>query len=259
MGLALAVVGRTLYSILFMKKFWNLAILVLAATLVFQLYQAGKLDNIRASVISLMMPANKNLGPVETSTKVVPAAPVFAADSESTQAEPATTPFIVSTPEPAQPVAAASTPSEEVASPAATPVATPTPEKPVDISMLDRRFWPRTVTLKKAMNFYITNKGQLVGQIAAPAGAVVKLVEISGIQLKLAMPTGSDPLLVDAADTDIQERAREIVKAVGPAAMEQPRAIGSTPASATPASTTPAPTPWVPRLNERPRNPFQKH
>ena len=228
-----------------MKKFWNLVILVLAATLVFQLYQAGKLNNIRASVISLMMPTNTRLGPVETTTTVVPAStPVFAAGSEAPAPEAAATPFFAATPEPTvPPVAAAAPPTEAV-------VASPTPPaKPeeIDLGSVDRRYWPRMVKLSKDMQFSIVDsKGRLSGQVAAPAGVMVKLLEIRGAKLVVAMPTGSAPQPVDMADTDIQERLREIMKAVGSSA------AGSSTAPATPAST-----PWTPKLNDRGRAPFQ--
>ena len=234
-------------------------ILVLAATLVFQLYQDGRLNNIRQSIISLMMPTNTRLGPVETTTTVASeSTPVFAADSETTdsESEAAASPFFAaSSGSDSQAVATASAPVEdededEYGTPASQTKAVAAPSaqpKEVDLSSLDRRYWPRLIKLNKDMEFSIVNNGKLVGQVAAPAGVMVKLLEIRGNQVVVAMATGSAPKPVDVSDTDLQERVSEIMKVAGPSART----------STAPARATSASTPFTPKLNERGRTPFQ--
>lgn len=233
-----------------MKKFWNLVILVLAAILVFQLYQGGKFNDLKKSVMALMMPTNTRLGPEETKTVVPAATPVFAADSGTATPEASAAPIFAATSESTpQPEAAAPTPSAEVATPK--PSATPAE---IDLSSIDRRYWPRLVKLNKDIQFSILGShNELVGQVAAPAGVMVKLLEVRGTKLVVAMATGSAPQPVDAADTDIQERLREIMKVVGGASSGNSMAPVATPAPAMSASS-----PFVPKLNDRGRTPFQR-
>lgn len=248
-----------------MKKFWNLVILVLAAALFYQLYAGGKFNNIRKSVVEMMMPTNRSLIPGDTAIPKAAGTPVFAAESESSESSesseaaepaPAATPFFASTPEPsAQPViAVSSTPAEEAARPAASAAASgPGNGEAVDLAALDRRYWPRMVKLNKAVDFAIVINGKEAGKAAAPAGVMVKLLEINGDKLSVSMATGSAPATVAAADTDVEERVREIMKVVGSV---------SAPATAAPSTgfgAKPGASPFEPKLNDRGRTPFQRH
>jgi len=226
-----------------MKKFWNLVILVLAAALVYQFYQGGKLNDLKKSVMSLMTPANAPLSPVEPTAAAPAATPVFATGSETPAPEVSATPEPSAQPAstPSQVVADSTTKSEAVATPSAQPEA-------VDLSALDRRYWPRLVKLSKGVDFAIVINGQTAGKAAAPAGVLVRLVEIRGAQLVVAMATGSAPQTVAASDTDIQDRVREIMKMAGPSTSE---------AAATPATARATSSPFEPKLNDRGRTPFQ--
>lgn len=227
-----------------MKKFWNLVILVLAAALAYQLYQGGKLNDLKKSVMSLMMPTNTHLGPVETATVAPAATQQSEVVEESSAPEPATSPAPVF----------ASAPETSATPVAAVAVATPTPRPTeIDLGTLDRRLWPRQIKLNKATQFSIVGpNNKLVGQVDAPAGVLVKLMEVRGAKLVVTMLTGSAPTAVDPSDTDLQERLREITKVAGSSTTE-------TVNSPTATTTNAAATPWQPKLNDRGRTPFQRH
>jgi hypothetical protein len=227
-----------------MKKFWNLVILVLAAALVYQLYQGGKLNDLKKSVMSLMTPANAHLSPVEPTAAAPAATPVFATGSETSTPAPEAS----STPEPSAQPAASQVVADSTTKPEAVAIPSARPEA-VDLSTLDRRYWPRLVKLSKGVDFAIVINGQTAGKASAPAGVLVRLVEIRGAQLVVAMATGSAPQTVAASDTDIQDRVREIMKMAGPSTSE---------AAATPATASAASSPFEPKLNERGRTPFQR-
>jgi hypothetical protein len=110
-----------------------------------------------------------------------------------------------------QAAAATSLPSEALpAAPAVVQaVATPIPG-PVTLGDLNRSRanWPKDVTLKKTIDFPAVMDGKVVGSVKAIAGTEVQLVEIKNGKAGVEFQGGG--ALVDAADTDLLERAQAI-------------------------------------------------
>jgi hypothetical protein len=88
------------------------------------------------------------------------------------------------------------------------PFPSPAESKPVvyDLQALarDRSLWPRTVRLKKPVNFPAVAGGKVVGSLVAPAGAEVNLQKIQNGMLGLEYKGGGAWLAVD--DTDLRSR-----------------------------------------------------
>lgn len=99
--------------------------------------------------------------------------------SEQTVVAAATPPPATPTPTPAP---GTPTPTPE---PTPAPVATPTPEPPINLSTLNRRFWPRQVQLIKQEEFAIILNGRTVGSATVPSGSYLTLVSIQGNALEV--------------------------------------------------------------------------
>ncbi len=89
--------------------------------------------------------------------------------------------------------------------------------QPVDIGQLHRfpSEWPKTVTIKKPVDFPAVVKGKVVGSLRAPAGAEANLVEIREGKVGLEYRGGGAWLKLD--ETDVIERVKGTVREPQPA------------------------------------------
>lgn len=224
-----------------MKKFLNILILVLTVSLTWQLYRAGKLAPMGALLSKAADDLAARFAPKPESPLNEPLKAVAMADRTPIPDD------LLPDPEPKRaapkPEVIPDAPTDAVTpAPASTTAATVTastsaPEAPVDLSSLERRFWPKQVKLTKAVQFVIASNGKEIGRVAAPIGMPVKVLDIRGSQLEVEMATGSVSRMVLATDTDFQERVRDL-KAL----------MGDGTAAAKPAATASS-TPWTPKYS----------
>ena len=78
----------------------------------------------------------------------------------------------------------------------------------VDLAQLSqsRAEWPKTLTLKKDVEFPAVLDGKVVGSVKAPAGTQALLIVIKGNQAGVEYQGGG--AMVDIADTDLIERVQ---------------------------------------------------
>ncbi len=124
--------------------------------------------------------------------------------SQHVAPQPAATEIVqpAETPEPVVNSLPASTPEE-------TPVAVePTPTPGLDIESLStmRDKWPKSVALKKPMDFPAVVNGKIVGSVHVPAGSEANLVAIKNGMLGLEYHGGGGWHAPD--ETDVLERAQ---------------------------------------------------
>ncbi|MEA3187356.1 MAG: hypothetical protein QOD99_1186 [Chthoniobacter sp.] len=113
------------------------------------------------------------------------------------------------TPTPAPPVAA-ETPEPEVA--AITPEPTPTPKRVIELAEIiaDPTLWPKTVAIKKAMEFPAVINGKAVGKLNIPSGTLTHLVQIRNGMVGLEYKGGGG--WHKPEETDLLERVRAAQK-----------------------------------------------
>jgi len=141
---------------------------------------------------------------------------------------------------PADSAASAASPATQAPAMAATPAAAPGSTKPFDPADLAGipEAWPKTVKLKQAFIFPAVFDGKIVGKVAVPAGAVVKLVNIEGEVVTVEYRGG--PLKMSWKWTDLDE---EVAKStlVAPTSALVAAPVAAVPASAAPMSAAPVP------------------
>ncbi|MEA3188988.1 MAG: hypothetical protein QOD99_2818 [Chthoniobacter sp.] len=110
---------------------------------------------------------------------------------------------------PASP-AAAETPEPEVA--AVTPAPTATPKRVIELAEIiaDPTLWPKTVAIKKAMEFPAVIQGKAVGKLNVPSGTLTHLVQIRNGMMGLEYKGGGG--WHKPEETDLLERVRATQK-----------------------------------------------
>lgn len=206
-----------------MKKFLNFVILILAGSLAYQLNQIYPMVDL-ASVLTAVQTAptpapttgvTPAVGTGGPSSPTQSATPTPLSPSASTAETPAATadtgsgqPALFGSEAPVAGLTPAANGAETAVNPTAT-AATPdvtaasTPA-PVDLSSVEHRLWPKLIKLKKRVEFEVSFGGKAV----VNPGVMVKLRNIQGSRIEVEMTNGSKPILIPAADTDIEERIR---------------------------------------------------
>jgi hypothetical protein len=163
----------------------------------------------------------------------------FAAAHFAVQPAPApTVAEVIAEPAPSAPAESAPVLDEPArAAQAATDNPIPAETEKVDIAWLgaSRERWPKTVTLKRTVNFPAVISGKVAGRFDAPAGTVANLVLIRDGKVGVEYRGGG--ALLDPRDTDLLERAQTVRRTSpqAPAATERSeptRAPARAPASA---------------------------
>jgi len=230
-----------------MKNFLTVVIFVLAVGLGYQLLDRAGYLKFKIQVVA----SNP-----ESTAKTTPAATAETVADTTPAATPAATPEAILAPTaeaataaPAETTSPASSEAIPAAAPAETPAAAPaetpatatttapteaastsTPAAPaVDLSAVEARYLPKQVKLIKAQPFSIMLGGKAIGSGVAPAGVMVKLLGVQGVQIQVLL--GPNALKwIAAEDTDISERITNI-KALGGDGLcpREPPAAASTP------------------------------
>jgi hypothetical protein len=114
--------------------------------------------------------------------------------------EPAPTPAPTPTPTPTPTPAPEPEPEPE-------PTITPAPKAPDPLAWLleNPAYWPKEVTLLKAMEFPVLHDGRPAGFVRLPAGIVLTLLKIEPQTLKVAYR--DNPHEVEVESTDLRQRA----------------------------------------------------
>ncbi len=177
------------------NAFWNLVTLVLAGVVVYLLYARGKLDAYLPAqyVSTVVLARSAQAAPAPAVVKAEPAV----APAPATQVAPPVAQVQAEVPPAPEPTPA---PAVEAAPPAPEPVA------PVTLASLTPQQIPRQVKILKPMVFPVIVNGRSAGTISAPAGMMVQVVRVQGE--KLIVQNGGATKVVDAADTDILQRAQ---------------------------------------------------
>ena len=102
------------------------------------------------------------------------------------------------------------------ASPEPAPQAAPQPEvsaqatetNPFDLEKVlsDSSLWPKTVVLKKAVEFPAVSNGKVIGKVKAPAGAEARIVTLKNGKVGVEYHGGGAWL--ELGNTDFVERAK---------------------------------------------------
>jgi len=81
--------------------------------------------------------------------------------------------------------------------------------QPIELGKLDRRFWPKQVSLRRSLEFPIVFEGKPSGFMTAPKGMLVSVVEVRAKEV--VVQNGEATKTVAAGDTDILERAQALI------------------------------------------------
>ena len=112
---------------------------------------------------------------------------------------------------PAFPVAASPVPSADATHPASGVSATTTPPpKPFDLPTVcaDSNRWPKTVTLKKVVEFPGVFRGKVVGKVYASPGCEARVVAVKDGKIGVEYRGGG--VWLEFENTDFVERARQM-------------------------------------------------
>ena len=118
----------------------------------------------------------------------------------------------------------------------AAPIAAPAAETPLDLETIANTpaWWPKQVSLVRATPIPIVINGKLAGQAQLPAGTVVRLLRVAGVQLEVEYQNARQIIAADSTDLVLRAsalRSNATTTAPPPVA----------PAVATPGSSTPPP------------------
>jgi len=80
---------------------------------------------------------------------------------------------------------------------------------PIDLARVERRYWPKMISLQRAMEFPVIIEGKEVGSVKVPEGRMFPLLEIRGKEV--VIKNGEARQTIAAGDTDVLLRVHQLM------------------------------------------------